>query len=59
MIKEIFNTYQYVPPLRTMWYIFFVFSANLRFVRILRFQLRRIPGAFMDLLLIIQGKNPK
>ncbi|CAI6361900.1 unnamed protein product [Macrosiphum euphorbiae] len=59
IIEYIFETYQQVPPLESMWFMFFICSANRWVVNILRFFLHRIPGALVDLSFIIRGKNPK
>lgn len=59
IIEYTFETYQQVPPLESMWYMFFICSANRWVVNILRFFLHRIPGALVDLSFIIRGKNPK
>lgn len=58
-IKEMHHCYREVPPLRSMWYIFYIFYTTLWVGKILRFVLHRVPAAFMDILLIFFGKNPK
>ncbi|KAL5235551.1 hypothetical protein ACI65C_002961, partial [Semiaphis heraclei] len=58
-LQYTFETHHQVPPLGSMWYIFCIFSANRWVVIISRFFLHRIPGAIVDLSLIIRGKKPK
>ncbi|XP_060876849.1 fatty acyl-CoA reductase wat-like [Metopolophium dirhodum] len=58
-IREMHDQYYVAPPLQSMWYGFYIFYTNLMVGSILRFFLHRIPGAFMDLLLILCGKSPK
>ncbi|XP_060849359.1 fatty acyl-CoA reductase wat-like [Rhopalosiphum padi] len=58
-IKEMHDQYFKAPPLQAMWYGFYIFYTNLIVGSILRFFLHRIPGAFMDLILILTGKSPK
>ncbi|XP_060881815.1 fatty acyl-CoA reductase wat-like [Metopolophium dirhodum] len=55
----VYETYYQAPPLQSIWYIFCIFSANNWFINIMRFLLHRIPAAFVDLSLIICGKNTK
>ncbi|XP_029345596.1 fatty acyl-CoA reductase wat isoform X2 [Acyrthosiphon pisum] len=47
------------PPLRSMWYGFFIVYTNLWIGMVLKFFLHRIPAALVDFLLIIRGKSPK
>lgn len=58
-IQNMYDHYFEVPPLRAMWYIFCIFHTNFLIDTILRFWLHKVPGALMDLLLIISGKTPK
>jgi alcohol-forming fatty acyl-CoA reductase len=58
-IKKMHGHYFEVPPLRSMWYIFYIFYTNLLIGTVLRILLHKIPAALMDLLLIICGKPPK
>ncbi|XP_027850563.2 fatty acyl-CoA reductase wat-like [Aphis gossypii] len=58
-IREMHDQYYVAPPLQSMWYGFYIFYTNLIIGSILRFFLHRIPGAFMDLMLILCGKSPK
>ncbi|XP_022167367.1 fatty acyl-CoA reductase wat-like isoform X2 [Myzus persicae] len=58
-IREMHGQYYLAPPLQSMWYAFYIFYTNFTVGSILRFFLHRIPGAFMDLALIIRGKSPK
>lgn len=58
-IREMHDQYYVAPPLQSMWYGFYIFYTNLMVGSILRFFLHRIPGAFMDLMLILSGKSPK
>lgn len=58
-IKEMHHCYREVPPLRSMWYIFYIFYTTLWVGKMLRFVLHRVPAAFMDVLLIFCGKSPK
>ncbi|KAL4090330.1 hypothetical protein QTP88_025189 [Uroleucon formosanum] len=58
-IREMHDQYYVAPPLQSMWYGFYIFYTNLMVGSILRFFLHRIPGAFVDLLLILCGKSPK
>jgi len=58
-IKEMHDQYFIAPPLQSMWYGFYIFYTNLIIGSILRFFFHRIPGAFMDLMLILTGKSPK
>lgn len=57
--KEVFDSYQVAPPLKTMWYIFCLSSANWWVVYILRFFWHRIPAMVVDTYLILSGKRPK
>uniref|UniRef100_A0A2H8TLX3 Fatty acyl-CoA reductase n=1 Tax=Melanaphis sacchari TaxID=742174 RepID=A0A2H8TLX3_9HEMI len=58
-IREMHDQYYVAPPLQSMWYGFYAFYTNIIVGSILRFFLHRIPGAFMDLMLILSGKSPK
>jgi len=58
-IREMHDQYYVAPPLQSIWYGFYIFYTNLMVGSILRFFLHRIPGALMDLLLILCGKSPK
>ncbi|XP_022167369.1 fatty acyl-CoA reductase wat-like isoform X2 [Myzus persicae] len=58
-IREMHDQYYVAPPLQSIWYAFYIFYTNLMVGSILRFFLHQIPGAFMDLLLILFGKSPK
>ncbi|CAI6362216.1 unnamed protein product [Macrosiphum euphorbiae] len=58
-IREMHDQYYVAPPLQSMWYGFYILYTNFMVGSILRFFLHRIPGAFMDLLLILCGKSPK
>ncbi|XP_060852908.1 fatty acyl-CoA reductase wat-like [Rhopalosiphum padi] len=58
-IKKMHDHYFEVPPLRSMWYIFYIFYTNLLIGTVLRISLHKIPATFMDLILIISGKSPK
>ncbi|CAI6363746.1 unnamed protein product [Macrosiphum euphorbiae] len=58
-IRGMHENYFDIPPLRSMWYIFYIFHTNSLVGTVLRFWLHTIPATFMDLLLIISGKSPK
>ncbi|XP_015366451.1 PREDICTED: fatty acyl-CoA reductase 1-like [Diuraphis noxia] len=58
-IRGMTEHYYVSPPLRSMWYGFYLMYTNLWIGMILKFFLHRIPAAFMDFLLIITGKSPK
>lgn len=58
-VRETHENYFDIPPLRSMWYIFYIFHTNSLVCTILRFWLHTIPAAFMDFLLIISGQSPK
>ncbi|XP_060876847.1 fatty acyl-CoA reductase wat-like isoform X1 [Metopolophium dirhodum] len=58
-IREMHDQYYVAPPLQSMWYGFYILYTHFMVGSILRFFLHRIPGAFMDLLLILCGKSPK
>ncbi|XP_060881062.1 fatty acyl-CoA reductase wat-like [Metopolophium dirhodum] len=51
--------YNVSPPLRSMWYGFFIVYTNFWIGMVLKFLLHRIPAAFVDFLLFITGKSPK
>ncbi|XP_001948211.2 fatty acyl-CoA reductase wat [Acyrthosiphon pisum] len=58
-IEGMTEHYNVSPPLRSMWYGFFIVYTNLWIGMVLKFLLHRIPAAFVDFLLIISGKSPK
>ncbi|XP_001946150.2 fatty acyl-CoA reductase wat [Acyrthosiphon pisum] len=58
-IKEMQENYFDIPPLRSIWYMFYISHTNSLVSTILRFWLHTIPAAFVDLLLIISGQSPK
>lgn len=58
-IRGMHENYFDIPPLRSMWYMFYISHTNSLVGTILRFWLHTIPATFMDLLLIISGKSPK
>lgn len=57
--NEIFDRYHEAPPQRSMWYSFFICAVNFWILNILRLFLHWIPATFVDLYLILRGKNPK
>lgn len=57
--NEIFYRYREAPPQKSMWYSFCIFVVNFWILNILRFFLHWIPATFVDLYLILRGKNPK
>ena len=58
-IEGISEHYYASPPLRSMWYGFYIACTNLWICMVLNFFLHQIPAAFVDFLLIISGKSPK
>ncbi|XP_060836401.1 fatty acyl-CoA reductase wat-like [Rhopalosiphum padi] len=58
-MEGLHDNYYASPPLKSMWYTFYILYTNVWIGVLLKFFLHRIPAAFMDLFLIITGKSPK
>lgn len=59
IIRNMQSNYNDAPPLRSMWYGFYVFYTNLLVGRMLRFWLHWIPAAIVDTLLVVSGNKSK